>query len=316
MDRENPGRLGAVLANASDAVVVSDDAGETWAPLGSGLAPASVRRLFSTPTGWYAAVALGGLMRLDVKSGRWMREGVITERAAATASAAHFVAARGKPTATPGFSALVNELTFSDAAWFAATEEGLFESSDAGRSWSRLSFSSLPLPVDSVRVSANGAKIRIVSSHGMVFSNDAGRSWQWHDLPLESYGALRLEVADASTLLATSPAGLYISRDDGATWTKAQSGLPASAVSDLLVRPEFWAVSSETGGLYISRDQGANWSRIESPSTSAHADYFPVIDAGFATDSIYAASANESLFLVELARPSVLATRLGAGHRP
>ena len=316
VDRENPGRLGAVLANASDAVVVSDDAGETWAPLGSGLAPASVRRLFSTPTGWYAAVALGGLMRLDVKSGRWMREGMFTERAAATASAAHFVAARGKPTATPGFSALVNDLTFSDAAWFAATEEGLFKSSDAGKSWSRLSFSSLPLPVDSVRVSQDGAKIRIVSSHGMVFSNDAGRSWQWHDLPLESYGALRLEIADESTLLVTSPSGLYISRDDGATWTKAQSGLPASAVSDLLVRPEFWVVSSETGGLYISRDQGANWSRIESPSTSAHADYFPVIDAGFATDSIYAASANESLFLVELARPSVLATRLGAGHRP
>ena len=39
VDRENPGRLGAVLANASDSVVVSEDAGETWAPLGSGLRP-------------------------------------------------------------------------------------------------------------------------------------------------------------------------------------------------------------------------------------------------------------------------------------
>ncbi len=316
VDRENPGRLGAVLANASDAVVVSDDAGETWAPLGSGLTPASVRRLFSTPAGWYAAVASGGLMRLDIKSGRWVREGLVTEGTVSTASTAHSVAARANPTATTMFRAVVNDLAFSDAAWFAATEEGLFKSSDAGKSWSRLSFSSLPLPVDSVRVSADGAKIRIVSSHGMVFSNDAGRSWQWHDLPLESYGALRLEIADETTLLATSPSGLYISRDDGATWTKAQAGLPASAVSDLLVRPEFWAVSSEKGGLYISRDQGANWSRIESPTASADADYFPVIDAGFATDSIYAASANESLFLVELAGPSVLATRWGDGHRP
>ncbi len=316
VDRENPGRLGALLANASDAVVESDDAGETWAPLGSGLAPASVRRLFSTSTGWYAAVALGGLMRLDAKTGRWVREGMFTERAAATASAAHFVAARGKPTATPGFSALVNDLTFSDAAWFAATEEGLFKSSDAGKSWSQLSFSSLPLPVDSVRVSPDGAKIRIVSSHGMVFSNDAGRSWQWHDLPLESYGALRLEIADEATLLVTSPSGLYISRDDGATWSKAQSGLPASAVSDLLVRPELWVVSSESGGLYISRDQGANWSRIESPSTSAHADYFQVLEADPAANRIYAGSANESLYVIEMASSSVLATRLGFGHRP
>ncbi len=315
VDRENPGRLGAVLANASDAVVVSDDAGETWAPLGSGLTPASVRRLFSTPAGWYVAVASGGLLHLDIKSGRWVREGLVSETSVSSASALHSVPARVKPAPTAMFSVVVDDLTFSDAAWFAATEEGLFKSSDAGKSWSRVSFSSLPLPVDSVRVSQDGAEIRIVSSHAMVFSTDAGRSWQWHDLPLESYGALRLEIADASTLLATSPSGLYISRDNGATWTKAQSGLPASAVNDLLVRPEFWVVSSETGGLYISRDRGANWSRIES-TTSAHADYFPVIDAGFATDSIYAASANESLFLVELGSSSVLATRLGLDRRP
>jgi photosystem II stability/assembly factor-like uncharacterized protein len=311
VDRENPNRLGAVLANASDAVVVSDDAGETWAPLGFDLTPASVRRLFSTPTGWYAAVASGGLMRLDIKSGRWVREGLVTEGTVSTS-----IAARAKPAAMSMFSIVVNDLTFSDAAWFAATEEGLFKSSDAGQSWSRLSFSSLPLPVNSVRVSQDGTEIRIVSSHGMVFSNDAGRSWQWHDLPLESYGALRLEIADETTLLATSPAGLYISRDDGATWTKAQSGLPAAAVSDLLVRPEFWVVSSEKGGLYISRDQGANWSRIESPPTSAHADYFPVLEADPAANRIYAGSANESLYVIEMARPLVLATRLGSGHRP
>jgi photosystem II stability/assembly factor-like uncharacterized protein len=316
VDRENPGRLGAVLANASDVVIESDDGGETWAPLSSGLAPASVRRLFSTPAGWYAAVASGGLMHLNMKSGHWVREGLVTEGAETTASAALSVAARAKPAAATMLSVVVNDLTFSDAAWFAATEEGLFKSNDAGKLWSRLSFSSLPLPADSVRVSADGSEIRIVSSHGMVFSNDAGRSWQWHDLPLESYGALRLEIADETTLLATSPSGLYISRDDGATWSRAQSGLPASAVNDLLVRSEFWVVSSENGGLYISRDQGANWSRIESPSTSPHDDYFPVIDAGFATDSIYAASANESLFRVELARSSVLTAGVGAGHRP
>ena len=97
---------------------------------------------------------------------------------------------------------------------------------------------------------------------------------------------------------------------------KAQSGLPASAVSDLLVRPEFWVVSSERGGLYISRDQGANWSRIESPTTSAHADYFQVLEADPAANRIYAGSANESLYVIEMAKSSVLATRLGSGHRP
>jgi photosystem II stability/assembly factor-like uncharacterized protein len=314
VDRENPNRLGAVLANASDAVVVSDDAGETWAPLGSGLAPASVRRLFSTPAGWYAAVAAGGLMRLDTKSGQWIREGRIAESAAVAASAPHSVAARGKPAATSAFRAVVNDLAFSDGAWFAATEEGLFKSSDAGKSWSRLSFSSLPLPVDFVRVSADGAEIRIVSSHGMLFSNDAGLSWQWHDLPLESYGALRLEVAGAFTLLVTSPSGLYVSRDDGATWAKIQSGLPASPINDILVRSEFWIVSPESGGLYISRDQGANWSRIENPSGAIASDKFQVLEADAAATCIYAGSANESLYMIEVGRPPVLASSVSAGH--
>jgi photosystem II stability/assembly factor-like uncharacterized protein len=212
------------------------------------------------------------------------------------------------------FEAVVNDLTFSDTAWFAATEEGLFKSNDSGKSWYQLAFSSLSLPVASVRVSGDGAEIRIVSSHGMVFSSDAGRSWKWHDLPLESYGALRLEVADAFTLLATSPSGLYISRDDGITWTKIQSGLPASPVNDILVRPEFWIVSPEKGGLYISRDQGANWSRIESPSTAIHSDNFPILEADPAANRIYAGSANESLYLIELAGPSTVAARMSSGH--
>jgi photosystem II stability/assembly factor-like uncharacterized protein len=207
---------------------------------------------------------------------------------------------------------VVNDLAFSDAAWFVATEEGLFKSSDAGKSWSQLSFSSLPLPVDSVRVSRDGAEIRMVSSHGMVFSSDAGRSWKWHDLPLESYGALRLEVADAFTLLVTSPFGLYISRDDGATWSRAQSGLPASAVNDLLVRSEFWVASSEKGGLYISRDQGANWSRIESPSSAIHSDKFQVLEADPVANCIYAGSANESLYMIKVGSPSILTA--SAGH--
>jgi photosystem II stability/assembly factor-like uncharacterized protein len=314
LDRENLGRLGAVLASASDAVVVSDDAGQTWAPLGSGLESSSVRHLFSTPAGWYAAVASGGLMRLDVESGRWIREGLVIERQSSATNAAHSAAARGKPATLTAFSAMVNNLTFSNTAWFAATGEGLFKSSDTGKTWSQLSFSSLPLPVDSVRVSANGAEIRIVSSHGMVFSSDAGRSWSWRDLPLESYGALRLEVVDATTLLATSPSGLYISRDDGVTWTKVQSGLPASAISDVLVRPEFWVVSSGNGGLYISRDQGANWSRIEDSSGSADADHFQVLEADPAANRIYAGSANDSLYMVDLRSPSVVAARVNSGH--
>ncbi|MGA8143662.1 MAG: hypothetical protein WB987_07220, partial [Candidatus Acidiferrales bacterium] len=315
LDRENPGHLGAVLANASDPVIQTNDAGETWSPLGSGLESGTVRRLFSTPEGWWAAVASGGLVRLDATTGKWIRAGILVERGQgrlvrASASSAGYTNSVEIP-----FRASVNDLSFSrDAIWFAATDEGLFRSNDAGASWFPVPFSLLTLPVNSVRVSADGKHVRIVCSHGMVFSDDAGHSWKWHDLPLESYGALRLEVADESTLLATSPTGLYMSRDAGATWSRAQAGLPAAAIDDVVVRPGFWAVSVRKAGLYVSRDRGDNWSRIEPPAGLAEPDYFPVLEAGSAPDRIYAGSANESMYLLDLSRPSMLASSLTSGH--
>jgi photosystem II stability/assembly factor-like uncharacterized protein len=332
LDRENTGRLGAVLANASDSVVQTADGGETWSPLGAGLESGSVRRLFSAPGGWWTAVASGGLMRLDSASGKWTRAGALVGASAGQApeqipeqmpeqriarpqlqnvstSSAH----RGKLAAVP-FRAAVNDLAFSGNRWFAATDDGLFTSADAGASWTLLSFSSAALPVNSVRVSADGEKIRIVSSHAMIFSDDGGHSWKWHDLPLDSYGALRLEIADESTMLVTSPTGLYISRDGGETWKKSQAGLPASPIDDLLVRPDFWAASIEKGGLYLSRDRGANWTRIGNPGGPADSDYFPVLEAGFTSNRIFAASANESLYLLDLSRPPMLATAASSGH--
>jgi photosystem II stability/assembly factor-like uncharacterized protein len=313
LDRENAARLGAVLANAAEPVVVTDDAGTTWSMLGSGLESGSVRNLFSSPEGWWVAVAAGGLMRLDVASGKWVRAGTLAPDSATPRTVPAAARSHTKISAPP-FRAAVNDMAFTDKQWFAATDDGLFASSDAGASWTAVPFSLLALPVNSVRVSANGNEIRLVSSHGMIFSSDAGHSWQWHDLPFESYGALRLEIADETTLLATSPAGLYVSHNAGESWKKSQSGLPALPINDVLVRPDFWAVSVEKAGIYLSRDRGLNWSRIENPAGAAEYDQFPVLEAGVATDQIYAGSANESLFLLDFSQTPIVANRVNSGH--
>jgi photosystem II stability/assembly factor-like uncharacterized protein len=312
-DRESPERLAAVLANASDPVISTEDSGKTWLPLGTGLEAGAVRRLYSTPAGWWAAVASGGLIRLDPTSGKWMRAGLLVDQTQSLSRVVNVSRTTSYHSGMP-FRSIVNDLAFSESGWFAATDDGLFTSNDVGVTWSPLQFSSLALPVNSVRVSSDGEEIRIVSSHGMVFSGDAGRSWKWHDLPLDSYGALRLEIADERTLLATSPTGLYISRDSGATWTKCQSGLPASPIDDLLIRPDFWIVSVEKIGLYLSRDRGANWSRVKNPSGAAETDYFPVVQSALTSDRIYAASANESLFLLDFSRPAITSSSPPAGH--
>jgi photosystem II stability/assembly factor-like uncharacterized protein len=117
-----------------------------------------------------------------------------------------------------------------------------------------------------VRVSGDGKSLWVVSLRGLVFSSDAGRTWTWHDLPLDSGGALRLDIvageADGETFVATARRGLYISRDSGATWQQAASGLPQAPVEDLAIVGNVFVASPTTGGLYLSTDTGRTWSRL------------------------------------------------------
>jgi hypothetical protein len=73
-------------------------------------------------------------------------------------------------------------------------------------------------------------------------------------------------------------------------------------------------VSMEKGGLYVSRDLGGSWSRVEGPAGRADSEPFSILEAGFAAEQIYAGSANEGLYLLDLSSPSVLAIRVNSGN--
>jgi photosystem II stability/assembly factor-like uncharacterized protein len=312
VDRRDPERAAAVLENAPDALLLTADGGQNWEAMSAGLDGEAVRQIFSSPEGWWAALASGGLAQFDARRNSWARIGVV--RDFSTVDSAGDAASdsprwRGE---LHVFRPAVNDMFFADAAWFAATEQGLFVSRDSGRSWAELAIGSVELPVGSVRASSDGQRIRLVSSGGMIFSADAGRTWTWHDLPLESGGAIRLEWTPDNILLAVARTGLYISRDAGDRWTKAQAGLPSGLADALLTRPDFWLVSMRAAGLYISRDEGATWSRVKQGATSrisagatvsaarASDGAFPVLAAVGAAGRIYAGFANDGLYVLDL----------------
>jgi photosystem II stability/assembly factor-like uncharacterized protein len=195
---------------------------------------------------------------------------------------------------------VVNDLACGEAECFAATQEGLFFTSDNGKAWSALSFSSANLPVNSVRVSSDSQRLRIVSSNAMIFSDDAGRTWKWHDLPLDSGGAIRLEWTADNTLLAAARNGLYISRDDGASWERFQDGLPAAAPDDLLIRPGVWLVSVRDRGLFISRNEGVSWTRVKELDGWSADDQFTMLANGMNGQFVYLGSANDGLYILDL----------------
>lgn len=321
LDRNRPERVLAVLANAPEPVLATEDGGRTWAPLGRGLSAEGLRRVYSSPDGWWAALERGGLARCDEQKGAWVGAGRVVGEAASRAQAKRSVvtARRGPRSRQPGkrvpyreraitpkgsrpLENLVNDMAFSRDTWFAATEDGLLASTDRGATWSTFPVGPMTtLPIRSARVSEDGQDLWVVSLRGLVFSRDAGKTWSWHDLPLEAGGALRLDVASdisyGQMLVAAAHNGLYISRDAGKRWQQAASGLPETPIQDLAVAGPIFLASMQTGGLYVSYDHGNTWARIEGTLAEG---FFPVVTTGDAASTIFAASATEGLYAVEL----------------
>lgn len=283
LDREHSGRVLAVLANAPESALATDDGGREWFPLGTGLNTEKLLRVYAAPDHWLVALERGGLMRYEPKKEEWQRLGVMADAE--------------KKTSRP-FRPVVTDMAFAKGKWYAASPDGLFGSEDEGATWKPLPLGPVSLPVSSVRASRDGARLWIVSLRGMVLSKDAGVTWTWHDLPLEAGGALRLDVADdENTLLAAARKGLYVSRDAGSNWQLVAAGLPDAPVRDLAISGEVMLAAMETGGLFISHDGARNWSRISGILAEGQ---FPVVTTPGGSRVILAASASEGVFAIEL----------------
>lgn len=274
-DPRRPGHLIAILTNAPETMMETDDNGRTWFPLGGKLTSDDVRAAYGSPRGWLVALRKGGLALYSPTQRLWRELG-------------HTGDANGAE-----FKAITNDLSFARSEWFAATLKGLFDSRDGGETWSHVGLGQASLPAEAVVASADGHSLWIVSSGGMLYSSDSGANWKWKDLPIQSSGVIGLRSGGGGLLLASSERGLYISRDAGATWTLAAHGLPASAPLDVAANGPVWFAAMHDGGIYISEDEGSTWTRAADTFTEG---IFPVILSDPARKGIYAASATEGIY--------------------
>jgi photosystem II stability/assembly factor-like uncharacterized protein len=309
LDPDLPARVLAVLTNAPEPVLATNDGGHSWLPLGPGLRTESLRRVYASPDGWWAALERGGLMRYDKEKRAWLRAGIFAGEIPETV-------VRGKKSRKPSgpqvLAQVVNDMAFAETAWFAATEETLLVSHNRGATWTPLPLGPVNLPTRSVRVSRDGQKLWVVSLRGMVFSLDGGKSWAWRDLPREAGGALRLDTADEQTFLATAASALYISHDAGRTWQEAGRGIPAAPLQGLAIIGKNILASMESGGLFLSRDLGATWERIEGTLAEG---FFPVVTTTVTADTLYAASSTDSVYAVEVGREKPAVSLPSSGPR-
>ena len=317
LDSAHPSRVLAVLADAPEPLLATDDGGQTWKPLGPGLRMESLRGIYASPNGWWAAFERGGLMRYDAGRGTWVPAGMLVGDIQPLAEPSEPILQRkqsaqpARPTAPKApagprpLRTVVDDMTFSESAWYAATEEALLVSRDQGSTWRAVPFGLLSLPTRSVRVSSDGQRLWAVSLRGIVYSLDGGATWAWRDLPADAGGALHLDAADDSTFFAIGSRALYFSWDSGHSWRKAGNGIPQVPLQQVAVVGGTVFAAVQSGGIYYSRDRGGRWDRLEGSLADA---FFPAVIASPSTSVVFAASSTDGLYAVDFSA----ATQTGA----
>jgi len=176
-----------------------------------------------------------------------------------------------------------------------AQGEGVYRSSDGGRTWSHLGLDDTqqiarviidPQDPDVVFVAALGHPYGPNPERGVFRSRDGGKSWRKVLGPDADTGAVDLAFEPGNPRViyaalwrtrrppwnvypaASGPGGgLFQSTDGGDTWRRLAGGLPAApgrigiAVAPSRPRRVYAIVDAGAGGLYRSDDAGATWTR-------------------------------------------------------
>jgi photosystem II stability/assembly factor-like uncharacterized protein len=299
MDRDRPERELVVLTFDTNAFLATKDGGATWAPLGPGLKRTDLKRVYASPSGWWASLSKGGLMKYEETSAKWVRAGLFAadSSAAPSAKSKKAVAARHTTASSKApllLSAQVNDLTFTSSGWYAATSTGVLVSRDRGTSWKSVSRDAfVKQAAQSLDSSSEGSHVWAIAQHTLIYSADGGAHWDAKELAFASAGNLRVHRLDDSNLLITSNSGLYVSKDAGREWSRAD--IRDVQFQDAAGSGNALVVSLQRHGLLASFDAGKSWQRVNSPFAEG---YFPVVRTR-RDGALVAASATEGLLAYE-----------------
>lgn len=169
---------------------------------------------------------------------------------------------------------------------YLGTSDGLYLSSDAGKTWTRQSTGIKNSLVRTVAVTAGNPDYLFAGVYGggVLKSSDAGVTWRPSNSGIEN-PYVRAIVADptqSNVLYAGSVYGLYKSLDTGKTWNKLSltnishdtlstyySNLQDGTVKISPVDPRNLFISSLTGAFARSTDGGNNWVPVTPPPNTS-----------------------------------------------
>jgi len=159
---------------------------------------------------------------------------------------------------------------------YAATEEGVFKSSDGGATWSDFSTGLDTPQIRTLAMTADGTLLCGSLGYELYYYDAPDDRWRqmnafgnfgvfwpiWDDRPLYQYTSLLFHPTDPDIIyLGTFPAGIYKSTDGGQSWRESNVGWTNDGVFSLVFHPENPDIiyAGTYNGLNRSTDGGAHW---------------------------------------------------------
>lgn len=159
---------------------------------------------------------------------------------------------------------VVLDIAIEDGTIWAATAEGLYESSDGGARW-RVRSAGLPVPnatYTSAVLPLSGSMM-IATADGLFRSSDGGGSWMRSGLDGIALAGVVAHPSDPSHLAAYSnTGGIWVSSDGGRSWTDRSAGLQFPQVKCAVFDPRertTLLIGTQRTGVIRTSDLGENW---------------------------------------------------------
>jgi photosystem II stability/assembly factor-like uncharacterized protein len=147
---------------------------------------------------------------------------------------------------------------------FAATETGMFKSTDRGARWRRADQGILGPSVLAVEVNPMRSQVTLAATGGVLFrTTDRGSTWvALTNVIGGSVQALAADPIDGDTIYAASGEWVFKTTDDGRTWALITNGLPDRDIYALKLDPtdpQIVYAAPDQSGVYKSIDAGSHW---------------------------------------------------------